>query len=96
MDKWSNKPIKLKDKVKMRGGGQNISHFYGFYMRESKKERHRTKDFFRQSTKFCRLEFVGPRTKVHCLDEGYACVPKRRDFTEDPKEEIWGNPSFQV
>ena len=34
--------------------------------------------------------------KVHLLDEGYAYIPKRRDFTEDPKEEISGNQGFQA
>ena len=43
---------------------------------------------FRQS------EFVEPRVKVHLLDEGYAYIPKKRDFTEDPKEEILGNQGF--
>ena len=26
--------------------------------------------------------------KVHCIDEGYAWVPKKRDFTKDPNEKI--------
>ena len=33
--------------------------------------------------------------KVHILDEGYTWVPKRRDFTEDLKEEISGNQKFR-
>ena len=33
-------------------------------------------------------DFVGPRTKVHRIDEGYAWVPKTRDFAEDPRKEI--------
>ena len=33
--------------------------------------------------------------KVHLLDEDYAWVPKRRDFTEDPEEEILGNQNFR-
>ena len=32
--------------------------------------------------------------KVHLLDEGYAWVPKRKDFDEDPIEEIWGKSKF--
>ena len=60
-------------------------------------ERKREKeDFFQGSTKFRWLEFVESRVKVHLLDEGYACVPKRRDFTEDPNDEIWINQSFRV
>ena len=37
---------------------------------------------------------VGLRTKVHHLDEGYTCVQKMRDFTEDPKKDIWGKSKF--
>ena len=54
-------------------------------MRERKRE---VQDFFRRSFKFCRLEFVEPRIKVHCLDEIYVHVQKMRDFTEDSNEEI--------
>ena len=39
-------------------------------------------------------EFVETRTKVHRLNEGYTHIPKRRDFTEDPNEEILGNQRF--
>ena len=42
------------------------------------------------------IKFVSLITKVHRLDEGYTCVTKKRDFTEDPNEEIWGNQSFRV
>ena len=47
--------------------------------------------------KFCRSEFVEPKVKVYLLNEGYTCVKKKkkRDFTEDPKEEIWKNQSFR-
>ena len=34
--------------------------------------------------------------KVHLLDEGYAYIPKRKGFTEDPKEEISRNQGFQA
>ena len=44
-----------------------------------------------RSSELRRLEFVKLRVKVHLLDEGYAYIPKMRDFTEDPKEEILGN-----
>ena len=33
-------------------------------------------------------EFVGPRTKAHLIDEGYAWVPKTRDFTKDLNNEF--------
>ena len=39
--------------------------------------------------------FVEPIVKVHLLDKGYAWVPKKRDFTVYPKEEILGNQVFQ-
>ena len=32
--------------------------------------------------------------KVHLLDEGYAWVPKRKDFDKDPKETIGGKSKF--
>ena len=41
-----------------------------------------------RSTEFRRSEFVGPRMKVHLLDEGYVWVPKTRDFAEDSSEEF--------
>ena len=31
---------------------------------------------------------MGPRTKVHCIDEGYAWVPRTRVLVEDSKKEI--------
>ena len=43
---------------------------------------------------FCRLDFVGLRLKVHRLEKGYTWVSKRRDFTEDQREEILGNKNF--
>ena len=51
--------------------------------------------FSLRSTEFCRLDFVGPRLKVHCFDEGYTWVPKRRGFTEDQKEEFSENQRFR-
>ena len=32
--------------------------------------------------------------KVHLLNKGNVWVPKTWDFTEDLKEEIWGNHTF--
>ena len=46
--------------------------------------------FFQISTEFRQSEFIETRTKVHRLDDGYAHMPKMRDFTEDSKEEISG------
>ena len=42
---------------------------------------------FRRS-EFRRLEFFGPRTKVHLLDEGYMWVPKTQDLAYDSREEF--------
>ena len=48
----------------------------------------RAKSFLLQSMGFRRSEFIGPRTKVHHINKGYAWVPKTWDFTEDPNEEF--------
>ena len=37
--------------------------------------------FFLRFTEIGSSEFVGPRTKIALRDEGYAWVPKTRDFT---------------
>ena len=50
--------------------------------------------FSLRSLEFRWSKFIEPKVKVHLLDEGYAYIPKRRDFTEDPKEEISGNQGF--
>ena len=63
-------------------------------MGEREGEKGRVQDFFRRSLEFRRSEFVGLRTKVHLLEESYEHVPKMRDFTEDPKEEIRGKSNF--
>ena len=39
-------------------------------------------------------KFVELITKVHHLDESYACVPEMRDFTKDPNGEIWRKSKF--
>ena len=65
---------------------------------KEKRERgedERNSTFFPRSMGFHRSEFVSPRTKVH-LSEGYIWVPKTKDFTEDPKKEIWGNWIFRA
>ena len=48
----------------------------------------RNQKFSLRFTEFRRSEFVGPRTKVHLLDKGYAWVPKTRDFVEDSSKEF--------
>ena len=70
------------------------SPFFGQYVGERKREE-RDSNFSLRSTEIGWLEFIGPRTKVHLLDEGYAWVPKRRNFTKDPKEEVSRNRIFR-
>ena len=52
------------------------------------ERKERNSNFSLRSTEFRRSEFVGPRTKVHLLDEGYAWVPKTRDFAKDSSYEF--------
>ena len=56
--------------------------------RERKEKEKKNQNFSLRSTKFRWSEFVGPRTKVHLLDEGYVCVPKIWDFTKDSSDEF--------
>ena len=67
-----------------------MSHFLLLVVRERGKEKKKKKNqnFYLRSTEFRWSEFVGPRMKVHLLDEGYAWVPKTRDFVEDSSEEF--------
>ena len=39
--------------------------------REGEKRKRENQNFSLRSTELCRSEFIGPRTKVHLLDEGY-------------------------
>ena len=48
----------------------------------------RASNFSLRSTEIQLSVFVGPRTKVHLLDKGYAWVSKTLDFTEDSSEEF--------
>ena len=63
---------------------------------KNRGEKERAKCFFQRFTEFRRSEFVEQRVKVHLLDEGYAWVPKMRDLTKDPMEEISGNQIFRA
>ena len=58
--------------------------------REEKKEIGEP-SFLPRSTEFHGSVFVGPRTKVHRIDERYAWVPEKRDFAKDQRGEISGN-----
>ena len=51
--------------------------------------------FSLRSPEFYQSEFIKSRVKVHLLDEDYAWVPKRRDFTKVLNEEILENQGFR-
>ena len=57
-------------------------------LKEGEKRKIKNQNFSLRSTEFRWSEFIGPRTKVHLLDEGYMWVPKTRDFTEDSSGEF--------
>ena len=48
----------------------------------------KNQNFSFRSTEFRWSEFVGPRTKVHILNEGYVWVSKTWDFAEDSSEKF--------
>ena len=54
-------------------------------VREEKGER---RERLQLLSTFSWSEFVGSRTKVHLLDEGYEWVLKTRDFAEDSSKEF--------
>ena len=56
--------------------------------REKRERGERSSNFSPRSTKIGGSVFVGPRTKDHLLDKGYAWVLKTRDFAEDSSEEF--------
>ena len=64
--------------------------------REKKGEKERRPSLSFRTSEFRRSEFIEPRVKVHLLDKDYAYIPKMRNFTKDPKEEISRNQGFWV
>ena len=72
------------------------SPFLGFHREREEKRERGEPSFLPRSTKFCGSVFVGPRTKVHCIDERYTWVPENRDFAKEPIGEILGNQSYRV
>ena len=75
---------------------EGISHFLvleknvrGRVRKGKKRKRNKKNENFPlQSKEFRRSEFVGPRMKVHLLDEGCMWVLKTRDFSKDSSEEF--------
>ena len=45
-------------------------------------------NFSLRSTEIGWLEFVEPKMKVHLLEEGYAWIPKTRNFVENSSEKF--------
>ena len=79
-----------------RGIRAKRAHFpAGSREREEKRKRGEP-SLLPRSTKFRRSVFVGPRTKVHLIDEEYAWIPEKRDLIEDQRGEISGNRSCRV
>ena len=66
--------------------GQKIRFSTGLTLGEKEGD----PNFFLISMEICQSEFIELRVKDYLLDEGYAYVLKSWDFTENPKEEIWG------
>ena len=69
------------------GLGHKRAHFL-LFSRVREERNRRAKSLLPRSMEFRQLKFIRPITKVHCIDEGYAWVPKIRDFIEDPNEEF--------
>ena len=75
----------------MMGGGGGGSLSLWLFERERERERKKEKknsNFSLRYTEFRLSKFVGPITKFYLLDEGYAWVPKTRDFAQDSSEEF--------
>ena len=71
--------------------------YYDFLvLREGGRREREHLSFSLQSSEFRWSEFVEKRVKDHLLNEGYAYIPKRRDFTEDLKEVVSGNQGFRA
>ena len=68
--------------------GQKKPIFLGLIERVREERKRRAKSFLPRSTEFRWSVFIGPRTKVHRIDEGYAWVSKTLDFVEDPNKEF--------
>ena len=87
MDTWHDVLHDLSSKQK-GNLGQKITFFAMFHVIVREEGKRRAKSFLPRSMEFRWSKLVRPRTKVHRIDEGYACVPKMWDFVEDPNEEF--------
>ena len=78
--------IQLKPSWDKRGIKAKRAHISNWFMREIEEKRERGDlSFLPRSTEFRGSVFVGPRAKVHHIDERYAWVPEKRDFVDDPR-----------
>ena len=68
---------------------------FWFYGREGKEKESIQASLFNPRS-LVGQNYVEPRVKVNLLDEGYAYIQKRRDFTKDPKEEVSRNQGFRA
>ena len=85
---WSMSP-NLRIKLNKRLKSYRAEKEQNFYWRENVREKEGDgSNFSLQSTEIGWSKFVRPRMKVHLLNEGYAWVPKTRDFAEDSSEEF--------
>ena len=88
---WA-KQLKLKDMLKGAMKEKKKEKSFSFLLfereREKKGEEVSFQKFSLRSLEIGWLEFIGPRTKVHLLNESYAWVPKSRDFFEDLSKEF--------
>ena len=75
---------------------ENILFPASVFSERSEERKKRIQGFLLRSSEICQSEFVEPRVKVHLFVEGYAYVPKSRDFIENPKEEIWGKSKVRA
>ena len=77
--------------------GRDI-HFPGFYVRERERERRRKKEskFLSSILGMPSIGIRRAKSESSSTRRGYTCVPKRKDFTEDSKEEISRNQGFRV
>ena len=77
--------------MKGLGGKYPILPIMFFWLlQERGRERERELSFFLRSSELHQLDFVELRTKVHRIDKGYKCILERKDFVEDPNDEISG------
>ena len=63
-------------------------------MGEKEGEEERSPRLLSMIHEFFSIGIRRAKNTVHRLDKGYACVPKTRSFTKDPKEQIWENQRF--